>query len=185
MCVCGDFSIHLSVWVCACSGPFVPQNRNRFLPPCRRCTSFFFVTPSSFLAPQCFHQFLTSGRCVCLCVCLPSVSPLCPSVSSSCLGASLSTPPLSRGMAAGHAPAAAGTCPSGNTGVVRETITLYSYHSVHSAPSWLNSILTAPEKQMVVLVSEFGQSYASAFSTPSRVCGTLQAYISCRGSSGY
>lgn len=48
------------------------------------------------------------------CVCLPSLSLLYPSASSSCLGASFSTPPLSRGMAVGPDPAAPGTCPSGH-----------------------------------------------------------------------
>lgn len=43
-------------------------------------------------------------------------------------------------------------------------------------------ISNCAQKQMVVLVSEFEQSYASAFSA---VCSALEAYISCRESSGY
>lgn len=69
---------------------------------------FYSLSLVSFLGSRHFHQ--------CVCVSLPSLSLLYPSASSSCLGASSSTPPLSRGTAAGPAPAAPGTCPSGNKG---------------------------------------------------------------------
>lgn len=128
-------SVHVQVY----SSAFVPQNLKSTPALCR--------VPASFLAPQCFNQFLTSDLYVHLRVSLPSLSPLCPSVSSSCLGASSSTPPLFQGTVAGPAPAAAGICPSGNTGAAREAFTLYSYHSVHSALSRLNSIQTVLENR--------------------------------------
>lgn len=76
---------------------------------CRSHTSFI-------LCHSCLWLSAVWSEClwVCVCVCLPELSLLYPSASSSCLGASSSTPLLSRGMAAGPAPAAPGTCTSGH-----------------------------------------------------------------------
>lgn len=78
-----------------------------------RPASFIFCQSCVTLA---LGAFVTVPLPMCVCLCLPSLSPPYPSASSSCLGASSSTPPLFRGTAAGRAPAAHGTCPPGHTG---------------------------------------------------------------------
>lgn len=73
---------------------------------------FYFLPLLCYLGSRRFRHRASAH----VCVCLPSLSPPYPSASSSCLGASASTAPVFRGTAAGHAPAARGTCPPGHTG---------------------------------------------------------------------
>lgn len=125
LCACGENTsvpVSVTVWTLsipspqfACSGVL-----KLILTPCRvpHFTSFFLSWSLYllFLPLAALIISWTSDVCVCVWASLPSPSPLCPSVSSSCRGASSSTPLLSQGRVAGPAPAAAGTCPSGNTG---------------------------------------------------------------------
>lgn len=70
-CVCVESflcPLHVQVY----RSPFVPPESQSIPAPasCPRSTSFSFVTLSSFLAPRCSNQFLTSDLCV-LPVCFP------------------------------------------------------------------------------------------------------------------
>lgn len=101
------FSIPSPVWVGACfgdgGGPFCPSESIASSPR-RRHRRHHHLSVFSF--------FISLLLFVCLFVCSPCLSPPCPFVSSSRLGASSSTPPPSRGTAAGLAPPAAGISPS-------------------------------------------------------------------------
>lgn len=88
-----------------------PFCSDKFLPRAPDVLLLFFVA----LVSPWLSAFSSPCLCLCACVCLPSLALPYPSASSSCLGASSSTPPLSRGTAAGPAPAARGTCPPGHT----------------------------------------------------------------------
>lgn len=123
---------------------------------CPFTTSFFSLSLSSFLTPQCFNQFLASDLCVCdfffftlsvsslsLCLLFLSRSILLHSSSISGQGGRPSSSRCWHLSIWKH------------TGAVREAFTLYSSHSIHSALlARFNS--NCVRKQMVVLVSEFG-----------------------------
>lgn len=131
---------------------------------CPASTSFFFVAPSSCLAPQCFNQFLTSdlfGAGA-----FPYPLPLL-FVPLSPLLVPEYPPPLLLYLGAGWqallqlllAPVHLET----HRGSARNNHFVFpSLRLLFNLLAQFNS--NCAREQMVILVSEFGQSYASAFS---------------------
>lgn len=128
---------------------------------CPCSTSFFFVTLSSFVAPQCFNQFLTSDLCVCFFTLSLSSLALCLLfLSRSIL--------LHSSSISGHGGRPCSSC-CWHLSIWKHRGSARSIHFVFLSLHPLCTVLAqfnsnCARKQMVVLVSVFWQSYASAFS---------------------